>query len=611
MDYKIRDYLRIDYEALQRSYEEAYEIKEYYHNRQFTAKQLQEFKALGITPENYNIIKLYERILRGYFSSIISNIVAKAGNNSSPVLAKAMDDTLKSVLEANDFEILNDDLKLPLILYGFLAVYYSVSDSGKKNSFNEPINDIKIKKLITHSVIPDHMATERDFSDARRISHWKWISSEEFKELFGARKLAEFKKTISTVKTDLSSAYMNSEVFGEDFRGAFYDDEKYLVVNTVVKTSSGFTSYHWCGDYDIKKEKLDFNPYRCFKLYDDTVGNEFYGLFRELLPVQDAINEHIMNIKRFDNDERLFVDVNKLENGANKKAEFTRMYNAVGEVIFMDNLVNAFHSDKFSKEIAEELAKLEAALKRAMDLLGITPSFLGNANASDSGRKVKYQYNASTNSFNYIDVVFKNIFKTLGQDIVYLIKKYKTAHELIRLTNKFGQDNWTEINAPFVMPINTPDGLMYRMITREETDKEGRVLRDEKGAIRLRQVKEPEQDLAKTDVVIYVNAVNQLETDEMERVITETMLQGAPGQFVANASPGAYAHMLSISMNSLNSKHSTEFAQIFDTLAEQLGYAPTVDPRMIEAAGNNTERKNGGAQLANSLGMQNDLGGTQ
>ena len=610
---KAKDYLRIDYEALESSYIEADEIREYYHNRQYTAKELAEFKALSLKPENFNIIKLHERVLRGYFSSITSSVRAKAGNNSSPVLAQAFDDTLNKVLVKNNFDLLSDTMKLSTLLYGFTPVYYNVKDSGRKNSLGETINDIKFEILPARSVIPDHMARKSDFSDSRRVSHWKWISRTDFKELFGTKKVRDCER-FSNYSTELANEYLDSKVFGAEFNGQYVDEDKFLVVNTVVKTKDGWESYHWCGDILLKEEKLDFNPYRCFKIYEDTIDNEMYGIFREILPIQDAVNTHVMNIKRFDSDERLFVDVNKLEmtqdiqDFATAKQEFSRMYNSANEIIFMNGLTNAFHAEKYSKEIAEEFQKLEAALQRARDLLGITPSFLGDAAASDSGRKVKFQQQASANSFRYIDTVLKSMLETLGYDLSFLIKKYYTAHDLIRLTNKFGQDHWTEINAPFMMPIQTDKGLMHRMLTREVIDKDGRVLRDKDDKIRVKLIREPEQDLSSADIEIEVTSYNHLEKDEMERVVTETIVQGMPGQMLANANPASYMKMLAISLRSMKSEHSEEFAQLFEQTAEQLGFVNTEDPRAYQQnanLGGNSDPKNGGAQLANALGMQN------
>ena len=60
-------------------------------------------------------------------------------------------------------------------------------------------------------------------------------------------------------------------------------------------------------------------------------------------------------------------------------------------------------------------------------MLGINDSFLGMAFASDSGRKVKLQQNATIMSLRYITARMQAFYKSLGEDIVALVKQFYHA----------------------------------------------------------------------------------------------------------------------------------------------------------------------------------------
>ena len=76
----LRDTFKIGYEAYELSRKEANELWDMYHNRQYTSDQLAILERRGQPAETFNVIKLFARMLVGYYSTVVNTVIIEPEN---------------------------------------------------------------------------------------------------------------------------------------------------------------------------------------------------------------------------------------------------------------------------------------------------------------------------------------------------------------------------------------------------------------------------------------------------------------------------------------------------------------------------------------------------
>ena len=70
----LRDSFELGTQAYKSSYDELREVSSLYHNRHYTREQLQTLHERGQAAETFNIIKMMDRAMLGYISTIVNSI---------------------------------------------------------------------------------------------------------------------------------------------------------------------------------------------------------------------------------------------------------------------------------------------------------------------------------------------------------------------------------------------------------------------------------------------------------------------------------------------------------------------------------------------------------
>ena len=92
------------------------------------------------------------------------------------------------------------------------------------------------------------------------------------------------------------------------FQGRYKQYENYLVVHTIITDDKDKTwSIFWSGDYILSKKEITYkevkNPYRVQKL-NTSNKVEHYGIFREIIETQNAMNQALIKIQTMVNTQK-------------------------------------------------------------------------------------------------------------------------------------------------------------------------------------------------------------------------------------------------------------------------------------------------------------------
>ena len=566
----LKDTFKISYDAFESSRNEALNVLDLYHNRQYTAEQLATLEGRGQPAETFNIIKLFGRMLLGYYSTIVNNVKVNPAKEDSIITASVLQDTTDYVFRTNNFQSEGDKIKLDCILTGLMCSYTDVVDSGERDEFGRPKYNIKINHVPSLEIAIDPMSRLDDYSDARYIHRFKWVDEEQVDKLFGKSKREKIDAYYNHLLIDEADF---EYTYSTQFQGRYKRFNNYLIVHTIMLDGDKTWSVYWCEEEILSKEEITYkevkNPYRVQKL-NTSNKVEFYGQFREVTETQNAINQALLKIQLMVNTQKAFVEEGSVDN----LAEFADQFNRVNAIIPVKDLAG-IRIENLTREVMDQYTVIDKALDRVQRVLSINDSFLGMAYASDSGAKVKLQQNASMVAQRYSTSKVEQFYRLLGWDIVNLIKQYFTAHDVVRVADNYQGHKWVELNKPLELPtgqINPQTGLpQTRMVFEEVNDPaSGKPLQDEQGNAVMAPIPTMDTDIAFSKADIEIDAVSFNDDEEKNQVMLEQFINGPLGNMLSQVNPAGYFQAGSLSVKNVKSKYSPELSKILDDTAAMM-----------------------------------------
>lgn len=565
----LKDTFKIGYEQFEESRKEARRVSDYYHNKQYTPEQLEVLKRRGQPAETFNIIKTFTRLLLGYYSTVVNTIKVYPKQQDDIITAGILNDIVDYIFRSNSFITEAEKIKTDLILNGLMCSYVDVEELPETDEFNRPKFKININHVPIYELVLDPMSKLDDYSDARFIHRFKWVSREELKRLFPDYEIKSnpYEDYLNQLDTDFEEHYKDR------FIGYNKQYDAYQLVHTIITDDDGETwSVYW--NYDIiQKEKITFkevkNPYRIFKLHNNTNTAEYYGIFRDIIETQNAINQALIKLQLLVNTQKVFVEEGAVEN----LKRFSDAVNRVNAVIEVKEL-SGIKVENLSSEAAQQYQIIDAALSRIQRILSINDSFLGMAYASDSGIKVQRQQAASITALRYLTLAIEQFYRLLGWDIVNLIKQYYTYHDIIRIADQSNTVRWVEINAPEMVPagINPQTGepIMAPVLEPYINPANGEPYVNKNGNMVMAPVPTKDSDLEFTRADIDVDSVAYNDEAEQNRLLIEQFLSGPLGQMLSQANPAGYFKAGALALKETKTKYSMELANILEQTANSL-----------------------------------------
>lgn len=569
----LQDSFKIGYEAFEASREEAREVDDLYHNRQFTVEQLSKLKSRGQPAETFNVVKKYSRMLLGYYSTVVNTAVALPNNPRDTTNASVITDIITHTFERNRMDTLGDKLKLSGLLTGLMSTFTNVFDTGRKDDFGRPINAIDISYVPSSQLVLDPASVEDDYSDARFLHRFKWMTEETIIKLFGkaiVNELTEYYNFTDSADADFEMTNWDR------YTGKHKQHNCYLVVHSVIEDDEGDRwSIYWHDDLILRKDKITYRkarwPYRVQKIHTSEQP-EYYGIFREVIEAQRSINLAVISIGLMASSEKVLVEEGSVDN----LDEFTAVYNRVNAVIPVINL-NGIRIEKFSREIQDQYIIIDKAIDRIQQVLGINDSFMGMAYASDSGRKVKLQQNAAIMSLHYVSNRIKNFYAMLGEDVASLAQQYYTAYHVMRIADELVGSRWTAVNQPMMEQVGVDDmgqPIQRPVIAMELNPDDGEPLIDESGNYVFAPVPTGETEIAYTEFEINVEAAPYNDEDEKAQLMLETMMSGQIGVMMSQVNPAGFFKMAALTLKSMKTKYTPDIVEVLDQTAQMLGGNP-------------------------------------
>lgn len=583
----LRDSFKVGYEAFESSRNEANDVWDLYHNRQYTTEQLSVLQNRGQPAETFNVIKMFARMLVGYYSTVVNTVVASPVNPRDIDNATLMNDTINAAFADNRFDILGDQIKLGGLVSGVLACETTVEDTGFRDAFGRPINRVNYEYINDSEFVFDPSSTRDDYEDASFLHRFKWITEDEVTRIYGKYKkdqLVAYQNFLNIDEADFDFNY------GYEYTGYYRVFNNYLVVHTVMVDEKGKRwSCHWSDNIMLSKVEITDQqtkwPYRIQFLHSSNT-TEYYGIFREVIESQRAIDQALIKLQLMVNSEKAFVQEDAIDN----LEDFVTEFNRVNAVIQVKSL-NGIKIEQMTREIMDQYTIIDKSLDRIQRVLGINDSFLGMAYASDSGRKVKLQQNASIMSLRYVTARIESFYRSLGEDSAKLIRQYYTANQILMVSDEVVGQRWVELNKPmtqFSGQFDDQGQPIYTPILLPVTDPaNGKFIEDENGNILVAPVNEVETEFSSLEFTIRIDASAYNDEDEKAQLMIETVMSGQVGQMMSQINPAGFFKMSALAIKSMKTKYSPNMVEVLEQTAMMLGGDPSANQAAAQIAQGN------------------------
>ncbi len=563
---------------------EAQECIDMYHNRQYTQAELDVLTSRDQPVETFNIIKMFSNAVEGYMESTVHDVQIAPRYMSNPASALLLNDTVGYVLDTNEFEMEGAKCVLDGILTGKLCVDYDIVDTEEVDTFGRKVKELRINHLPAMRTRIDPMSEKDDMSDAVHWHSWKWVSAEEFKNTWGSRKEARATSYSTYGVDDKMTEFENK--YNIRFHGKFNEWDNYLVIRTVMRDGDKTYSVIWHEDMILEKKLIPYkkvqSPIRVVKLSRSDKA-EHYGLFREIIESQKAINQALIQIQLLINTKKAFVEKDAVEDVDVFRDEFNR----VNEVVQVKDL-EGFKIEDLSKDVLQQYTIIDKGLERCKTVLGINDSFLGQAFAADSGRKVNLQANSSKSQMTPIVKRIKFFYKMVGTDTVNFIQQYYTSSQILRVSDKVNGDRFLALNQPIQMPTGNVDAqgqMETNPVFDEEIDPDtGEAMEDGDGNILMTPVADPDTDIRFQTVDVKVEAVPYNNAAEQNQLLFETFLNGPTGQSVLQTNPAGYFKIAGMNVAEFGTKSAPAIAEVLYQTGQMVG-GGQMDPSLAQAGG--------------------------
>ncbi|WP_387304500.1 portal protein [Helicobacter pylori] len=400
------------------------EAKKYYNGNQLPQDVLNIILERGQTPIVENMFKVIVNKILGYKIESISEIRLSPKQEEDRALSDLLNSLLQVFIQSENYDKAMIERDKNLLIGGLGVFQLWVSQDKEKNV------EIDIKALKPESFIIDYFSTDKNALDARRFHKMLEISEQEALLLFGDSVIVNY-------------SFVNNE------RIASVIESWYKEYNEETQ-SYEWNRYLWNRSTGIyKSEKKPFKngacPFVVSKLYIDELNN-YYGLFRDIKPMQDFINYaenrmgNMMGSFKAMFEEDAVVDVAEF-------VETMSLDNAIAKVrpnALKDNKIQ-FMNNQADLSALSQKAEQKRQLLRL--LAGLNDESLGMAVNRQSGVAIAQRRESGLMGLQTFLKATDDMDRLAFKLAINFICEYFTKEQVFRIVDKKVGDRYFKINS--------------------------------------------------------------------------------------------------------------------------------------------------------------------
>lgn len=418
-----------DQMAHTRALKEYKEALRYYHGHQLESQELAKLESRGQIPIHENIFKMICDKILGYKIQARTEIRVNGRQEEDKVLASLLTDLLKVFSQSKDYEkeIYLRDFNL---LLG-LAIVELWIEQDKEGFYH-----ISIKSIPTDSFLIDCFSRDKNAQDAQRFHKKQHIALSEAKAMIPD-------KEIYLSQDDLA-------------------DQRAFIIETWIKEYNpeseckySWNRYLWNPQGGIYKAEImpfkdNMHPFIISKYQIDELNN-YYGLFRDLKPLQDYINFAENKMANMLGTQKALFEIDAVDDIDDFIDEISKD-NAIVSVRSGSLSENKIQFIQHHADIQALSAKSEQKRNIARVLSGLNDEALAQATNRQSGVAIAQRRDAGLLGLQYFISSSDTMDRLIFQRVLSFYQHYFTKRQVFAIAEKKRAVRYFEINTD---PSNT------------------------------------------------------------------------------------------------------------------------------------------------------------
>ncbi len=399
------------------------EARKYYNGNQLPHDVLKIILERGQTPIVENMFKVIVNKILGYKIESISEIRLSPKQEEDRALSDLLNSLLQVFIQSENYDKAMIERDKNLLIGGLGVIQLWVIEDKDKNI------EIDIKALRPESFVIDYFSTDKNALDARRFHKMLEITEQEAMILFKDTTINYNHANNEKIATIIESWYKE---YNEETQN--YQWNRYL----------------WSRSAGVyKSEKKPFKngacPFIVAKLYTDELNN-YYGLFRDIKPMQDFINYaenrmgNMMGSFKAMFEEDAVVDVAEF-------VETMSLDNAIAKVrpnALKDNKIQ-FMNNQADLNALSQKAEQKRQLLRL--LAGLNDESLGMAVNRQSGIAIAQRKESGLMGLQTFLKATDDMDRLAFKLAINFICEYFTKEQVFRIVDKKVGDRYFKINS--------------------------------------------------------------------------------------------------------------------------------------------------------------------
>jgi len=502
------------------------EHKQYYHGDQLPDDVLATLRARSQPVHWENLYQKIGNKIMGFKISTRKEIRVLGRQRDDKNVANLLTDIFRTISDDKSFNAQLKQCDVDLLL-GLGVFEVGVKDTGEKDDLGKSVKEVYIEHIPSECFRVDPFSVKYDASDATHFHKELYIDREELELAFGVAKL-------------------NSVVFTKN---AFSDRERARVVESWYRVIEGgrrvWKRTFWSDYTELKTEKSPYahgrHPFAIRKLFIDNTkdNNNFYGMFRNVKPIQDSVNFAILRVQNMLGSNKTIIE----EDAVDDVDSFIEEYNK-------DDSVNVVRSGaimngkiqhvKHNAEIAQLGNLLVDYRKSATDIIGVSDELLGAATNRMSGYAIEQRQNVGLVGLQQFMDASDELLVQAFTLALSLVQQYYTAEQVFKIIEKESFER-------------------YFVINEYERAEHGEVARDTQGKPKVKN----RIDVGRYDVILKTIPATQGSMAERYKMNTELL------KTVAQAEPELLKPMLPLLLRDSQSTIADDVLEMIHNMAKQ------------------------------------------
>lgn len=374
--------------------------------------------------------------------------------------ADMLNATIKAITQTTKYDDTVDEIDNDLCLDGVACVEMRVKASEERDPFGRKHKDASANRVPPDELYLDPFSRAKNYNDdARHLTRCFWVDRSD---------LYQYPFNKDDIE-NLSTYNYLSDIQSDDLEHDETIRDRVLL------------AYTWYREYDAEAKKMkfyyvfwsdttillqdespfDFNgfPYELRFLNRDFKGDiKYWGLYRDIIPLQDAINYAKLRLQNMLANNKTAVERSALDN--QDEEAFRDEWNMDNALVIVND-ANGIKEFKQNVQIQQILNTVVDSRRQISELLNTNNEMLGTANNRMSGVGQERRIETGLVGLSRFVKASDGLQKQIYHKFVDLIAQYYDTQRVVSIIDEDYAQNFIVMNEP---AYNANGGVDYEML---------------------------------------------------------------------------------------------------------------------------------------------------